>query len=738
MKFKIEPKDFFIFGAYAIGLLYLCAILVLNLVSFANEGEFHGLIPFEAFTGKYIAATLGLFFCALIVIFTSVSSYIFNKEKGKGLGLKVKKASEGGGYSKWAEEKDIKNEKDIVKLTALQKDIPGAGVPLINNDKGIWVDDGEYHNLVIGSTGSGKTVCLVQPMVNILARKGESMIITDPKGEIYKSSAENLKAKGYNVVLLNFREPQKGNSWNPLSLPYRYHKEGIKDKAIELLKDVALNILYDQSNKNDPFWEKTSADYFAGIALALFDDAKETEVNLNSINFMSTIGEERYAGASTFIKEYFTLKGEMSKPYIFASATISAPNETKGSILSTFRQKISIFSTADNLSEMLSYSDFDMRDIGKKKTAVFLVIHDEKKTYHSLMTIFIKQCYETLIDVAQEEGGKLPFRTNFILDEFANMPPLNDVDAMVSAARSRKIRFTFIIQNFAQLSDVYGEHIAEVIKGNCGNMIYLISTEMKALEEISKMCGEVKSKDKDKTASTPLVTVTDLQKLKMFQAIIKRIRTDPFKTNLKPNFKINWGEEYPKADYPIRDMKEVELFDVKKYVLEEKRKKQMESGVDPNNPFAGGMNPMGGFNPFGGMGANPFGGGGNPFGQAPRPNPFGGMGGNPFEKPMGNSPFGSDQNPFAKPNNPMMGNSMKDIDIDAMMKDIDKKLKEMDEAEKAEQGKIDIKSNEKDIPTITPVTKTVEKPKINVDVDSKIVSDNIVSDDEYFDDFFDD
>ena len=109
------------------------------------------------------------------------------------------------------------------------------------------------------------------------------------------------------------------------------------------------------------------------------------------------------------------------------------------SILSTFRQKIRMFTTRENLSEMLSKSDFDMRDIGKKKTAVFLIVQDEKKTLHPLATIFIKQCYETLIDVAQESGGKLPYRTNFILDEFANMPPLKDVTTMVTAARSRLI-----------------------------------------------------------------------------------------------------------------------------------------------------------------------------------------------------------------------------------------------------------------------------------------------------------
>lgn len=213
---------------------------------------------------------------------------------------------------------------------------------------------------------------------------------------------------------------------------------------------------------------------------------------------MSTVGEENFA-TSNYTKEYFLLKGEDSSPYVFASNTINAPNETKGSILSVFRQKIRLFASREQLSEMLSYSDFNMEDIGKQKTAVFMIIHDEKTTYHALATIFLKQAYETLIDVAQNSPkGKLPHRTNFILDEFANMPPLKDVTTMVTAARSRAIRFTFIIQNFAQLNDVYGKEQAETIRSNCGNIIYLITTELAALEEISKLCGEVKSKDKEK------------------------------------------------------------------------------------------------------------------------------------------------------------------------------------------------------------------------------------------------
>ena len=782
MKFKVSAKDLVIFVIFILLLLYLCAILVVNFVTFANDGAFHGLSPFKAFSGDYLAVTLIVFFAMLIIIFASVSSYIFGKD-GNGFGLSVGE-KEDKGYSRWSKANEIKKNKNVAQVDPLSNEITAAGIPLINNGKRIWVDNGEYHNLVIGSTGSGKTETIVKPMVNLLAKKGESMIITDPKGEIFRYSASALRDRGYRIVLLNFRDPQRGNAWNPLSLPYKYYQSKNYDKATELLDDVALNIIYDPNNKNDPFWEKSAADYFSGLALGLFEDANEAQININSINYMATVGEEKFA-AGNYIKEYFTMKGESSNPYVFASNTINAPTDTKGSILSVFRQKIRLFASRENLSEMLGHSDFDIRDIGNGKTAVFIVIHDEKTTYHSLVTIFIKQCYEALIDVAQENGGKLKYRTNFILDEFANMPPLKDVDSMVSAARSRDMRFTFIIQNFAQLNDVYGKEVAQVIRGNCGNTIYLISTELAALEEISKMAGEVKSKDKDKTASTPLVTVTDLQKLKLFEAIIMRLRMSPFKTQLEPDFKMNWGITRKVEDYPQRDMEEVKLFELKEFVKEIKKQKMLESlENNKNNP-----DDVSGGSPFGPMGANPF------------MNP---MQSNPFAPPTSASPMAQSvpgTNPFAPPPaNPFAG-GLENLDLDAMMRDIDKKIAELDAEEARQKELLAQKQKEAKVeptvdipkPEVAPVAemqaqtekpvppvaiadvtsaieapkpavsiadqltqsvvqpeplkvevaqpienKEIEKPKVNVDRESVIVNENLVSDDEFFDDFFGD
>ncbi|MEG1306055.1 MAG: type IV secretory system conjugative DNA transfer family protein [Bacilli bacterium] len=726
-KFRADSKDFIIFGIFAVFLLYLVAIGVVNLHTFSNYGYFSGLNPFKAFTSQFLLTTVVFYILALVASFMSVSSKFFDMDKGFGATTKKKDSA---GYSRWMDEKEMKQEKEINRIRLIDDTYPYGGVPIINDGKYAWVDDGENHSLIIGASGSGKTQCIMFPYVKILAKKGESMIITDPKGEIYEDTAQMLKEKGYKVILINFRDPKNGSAWNPFSLPYRLYKEGNTDKATELLEDLANNILHD-SKTQDAFWEKSAGDYFTALSLGLFEDAEEDQVNLNSINMMATIGEERL-GNSNFIKEYFQTKGELSSAYVSASNTINAPAETKGGILSVFRQKIRIFSSREILSEMLSHSDFDLRDIGKEKTAVFLKIHDEKTTYHALATIFIKQVYECLIDVAHDQDDlKLKYRTNFVLDEFANMPALKDVESMITASRSRNIRFTFVIQNFSQLTKEYGKDIAETIKGNCGNLIFLITTELAALEEISKLCGDVKPKEKKDKPSEPirpLVTVSDLQQMKKFEVLIKRFRNQPFKTKFTPNFKIDYGKKYEKAKYPTRETSNPKVFDLKKFVLDKKK----ESGQDAFNPFAPNMNNM------------------------------------PFPKFAGMPPIGSQVQ--GKPSSP---------NVDEWVKKIDEKIAELEKEEELEKLKAkemavkkeEIKEEQKTI--VNPLAQKIDekvreinnkdeekekenikemkeikeekeetkeiisKPKINVDVDSIVVKDKI-TDDQFFDDFFGD
>ena len=743
LKFSVDAKDVTIFIIFCIVLLYFIAIAVVNIHSFAIEGTFSGLNPLPAFAPDLIIATIVLYLLSIVALLLACSTYIFEREEG--IGFTTQKKSKADGYSKIMSERDMKHQQGIKKIHLKDEVYDAGGIPIINNGVDAWVDDsGEPHALIMGASGSGKTQALMYPYIKILGRHGESMIVTDPKGELYEECGNMLKEKGYKVILINFRDPKEGSAWNPFSYPYRIYKEGNVDKANELLQDLASNILIDPNNKAEPFWEQTASNFFTGLSLGLFDDAPEEEVNINSINMMAEIGEDRY-GSSNYIKEYFKSKGELSPAYIAASSCINAPNETRGGIMSTFRTKTRIFSSQESLSEMLSYSDFDIRDIGKEKTAVFLKVHDEKTTYHALATIFVKQAYEALIAVAQNcPQLKLPYRTNFVLDEFANMPALKDVGTMITASRSRNIRFSFAIQNFSQLAQVYGKEVAETIKGNCGNFVYIMSTELAALEEISKLLGDKKpdkpKKDEPAPPIRPLFTVSDLQKLKQGEVIINRFRTGPFKTKLEFNYKTDWGKKYEPMGYTERAPHEIKVFDLKGFVHKLKG--------DPNQ--------------MGMPGAMAGAGGGMMPGMMGMPmtsTPFvpGGLRGTPtslddyvkrLDEQIAKLEAEEEEErrleeEKKKQQEEKTIDTIEDVKEDTLeeikdeIKDTIKEgMQEVKEETKEEiQNDIENILDRKDGVTTQPTYESLEKPKINIDVDSVVVNNDNKSDD-FFDDFF--
>ena len=163
MKIKVEKKDLIIFVIFCVFLLYLCALGILNTASLASEGKFYGFLPFKAFTSEYIGMTLFLFIAALVGIFMAVKSYVFDHEKGFGLSLGSKKEK---GYSRWATDNEFKKGLDIV--TIKDDKIPAAGIALYSKKGKMWVDNGEDHYLVMGATGSGKTVIVAKPMIKHL------------------------------------------------------------------------------------------------------------------------------------------------------------------------------------------------------------------------------------------------------------------------------------------------------------------------------------------------------------------------------------------------------------------------------------------------------------------------------------------------------------------------------------------------------------------------------------------
>ena len=192
LKFRAEKKDWIMFGIYAVVLLYFVAIAVLNLAQFASgdiDHPFHGFNPFPAFGPNFIGITIILYIIALIASIFSVSDRFFDMEKGFGFSTESKKEK---GYSRWLDEKELKNQDDIEVVDVQAENAEAGGIPLINDGKKMWVDNSEGHNIIIGSTGAGKSQITMFPLIKSLAKHDESMIITDPKGELFEGTSNML------------------------------------------------------------------------------------------------------------------------------------------------------------------------------------------------------------------------------------------------------------------------------------------------------------------------------------------------------------------------------------------------------------------------------------------------------------------------------------------------------------------------------------------------------------------
>jgi Type IV secretory pathway, VirD4 components len=416
-----------------------------------------------------------------------------------------KKQHKDSRYVRWEDDDVYKGSFSRLDLKEGSKMKNSGGMPMYYDGQFAGVEDRDVHTLIFGSTGSKKTRLCILPTLYTLAISGESFIATDTKGELYDRLADTLKANGYKTVVLNFRDPQSGNCWNPLDLPYMYYQDpGTKDLGREMMADLAANII--PISSADPYWDLSARNTLNGFTEMVFRNcASPEEVNMKSV---CRLKAESLNGDLSDIKEYLskirtTSQTEFSNLSGIAHLTADTTRSCISSIFDTHTQ---IFSTNDSMSQMMSRTDFDVETIGFEKTAVFLMIPDEKTTYNKLLSIFIKQVYEKMITEANKtETNTLPIRVNYVLDEFGNIPTITGFPSMISAARSRNIRFFLAVQTIAQITSHYPLD-SEVIRSNCNNHVYLYSNDLYTLEKMSKLAGTKKNGE-------PLVTISMLQHL---------------------------------------------------------------------------------------------------------------------------------------------------------------------------------------------------------------------------------
>ncbi len=445
--------------------------------------------------------------------------------------------------NRWATLEEFKDGLSRQRIGTPQE---ASGVPLMVEGDDIYVDETDSHTLIFGNTGSKKTRNFCIPAVFAMGGAGESMIISDPKGEIYRNTSGYLKDRGYRIQVINLRDMDCGCQWNPLTVPFLQYRQGKKDVGVGMVSDFCHQLSDLVRNEKDPFWEMSAREILEALILILFEYAQEeSEVNMSSVKQLrdnirvlsddDTDLDEAPARAFWEFLESFP-KGSLISFKLATAISLKRVEKTLAGILTTIDAMLNPFIIQQGLIDMTWYSEVDYDRIAQKKTALFLLLPDEKRTLHILVSIFVKQCYEQLIDLAQkQEELRLSCRVNFILDEFSNFPRIADMPSMISAARSRNIRFLLVVQSRQQLFARYKDE-ADTIRSNCRNWIFLASREIELLEEIKKLCGDVTPEGE---SVRPLISVTGLQRLRIgwedSQALILRPQKAPF---------ISWVKDY--------------------------------------------------------------------------------------------------------------------------------------------------------------------------------------------------
>ena len=477
--------------------------------------------------------------------------------------------------------------------------IEGIAIKAEETNKGYKVTFANpAHTLIIGTTGSGKTTTFINPTIQILANtfNQPSMIISDPKGELYALHSKSLIKRGYDVRILDLRNPYCSLRWNPLEHPYDlyqemltlndkvilneeegyfifegkiYYSEEEKNAAVQVRQQEIFDEVYEDlndicsvlcpiKNKSEPIWESGSKNFILAIALAMLEDSENpslgmTREKFNFYNIMKIATNTQ--NDCEDLMAYFKNRSPISKSVSLSKQVLDASDKTRGSYLSTIFDKLSMFSDM-SICSLTSANEIDFSELPNKPTALFLQIPDEKETRHTLAAMVILQAYKALVAKANTYADlTLPRSVYFLLDEFGNLPKIHKLEQMITVGRSRKIWLALVVQSYAQLAKVYDDKTADIIKSNCNIQVFIGTTDLKTIEEFSKKCGNYSimqrnvsfSSSNDNVGSSvsikerPLIYPTELQQLNspdnMGNAIVNVFGYPPIKSKYTPSFK---------------------------------------------------------------------------------------------------------------------------------------------------------------------------------------------------------
>ena len=338
--------------------------------------------------------------------------------------------------------------------------------------------------LVIGGSGAAKTRSFVLP--NILTAN-TNYVITDPKSEVLLATGGYLKEQGYDVRVLNLVNLEQSDGYNP----FRYLRD--EKDVLKLVNNLIQSTTPKGSHESDPFWTKAETALLQAIILMLFQEAPEYEQNFSMVMRVleyAEVREEDEGHVSPLDLLFESI--ERRKPDSVAVRQYKvfklAAGKTAKSILVSTAVRLAPFNLPQ-IQALTNHDDMDLYTLGEKKVALYAVIPDNDNTLNFLVSLLYAQAFQALYYSADQiHHGPLPRHVRFVLDEFAAMP-LPGFTRELATMRSRSISASVIIQNMAQIKELYKDSW-ETIPGNCDTILYLGGNESSTHKYVSGMLGK--------------------------------------------------------------------------------------------------------------------------------------------------------------------------------------------------------------------------------------------------------
>lgn len=336
--------------------------------------------------------------------------------------------------------------------------------------------------LVVGTSGSGKTRSIVTP--NILQATG-SYVISDPKGNLYSKYRNYLRNRGYVVKKLDFTNPKRSAHYNF----FNYIRSNM-----DIVK-LAHMLIYQRKNNShaDPFWDEAGQLLLQSLIAYLKEACNEEDRTLHNINrLLNAFQASGDAELAETPLDRMIMGYEKEHPDSYAIETYKkfriAADKTLRSILITTNARVGLWDTPE-ITEMTSSDDIEIENIGRRKTAIFVVVSDTDRSMDGLVNIFLTQTMNELCRVADREckNNCLPVPVRFILDDFATNCKIEEFPRMIASIRSRGISTMLMIQAESQLTENYG-YDGKTIIGNCDTYVYLGGNDIETAKAVAERC----------------------------------------------------------------------------------------------------------------------------------------------------------------------------------------------------------------------------------------------------------